>query len=273
MTNGRASEIIEPLKFGQFDPVSFQQSQDFERMVNQATGGADSGSPVNARQQQSTASGTSMQTGSFIKRAKLTMQNVDVYFLDPLVTKTVRAYVNLDPKRYPLHASFTVNSTMSIMAREFEQIQMTNLLAIVPQQSPAFNIILKGIINNYSGPNKDEILAAINQAGQPDPQQQQMQQQAQMLAMQKAQKEVEKLDAEIQHLTATSGLTGAKTQTEMQKPALDKAQVGVQIAQTQVSAQQSGIAEKQLQLQAAKAYLDAHAKHTAIAHKSKASSA
>jgi hypothetical protein len=260
MTNGRASEIIEPLKFGQFDPVSFQQSQDFERMVNQATGGGDTQTPVNARQEQ-TASGMSMQTGSFIKRAKLTMQNVDVYYLDPLVTKTVRAYVGLDPQRYPLHAKFTVNSTMSIMAREFEQVQMTNLLAIIPQNNPAFNIVLKAIINNYSGPNKAEILAAVDQASQPDPQQQQMQQQVQQLALAKAQKEVEKLDAEISHLQATSGLAGAKTQTEMQKPELDKAQVGVQIAQTQVSARKAGIANKQVQIQAANAYLQSHAKH------------
>lgn len=264
MTNGRPSEIIEPLKFGQFDPVSFQQSADFERMVQMATGASDPATPVNIDRKNSTSSGMSMQTGSFIKRAKLTMQNVDVYFLDPMVTKTVRAYAQLDPQRYPLQASFIVNSTMSIMAREFEQMQMTNLLAIIPQDSPAFNIVLKGIIGNYSGPSKDKILAAIDAASAPNPQQQQMQQQVAMLSMSKAQKEVEKLQAEIDEIEARAGLTTQKTTTEKSKPAVDAARTKIQQAQTAISAQQVGVSEKQVRVAAAKAHLDGHAKHMAV---------
>ena len=269
MTNGRASEIIEPLKFGVFDPVSFQQSADFERMVQMATGASDPATPANIDRKNGTSSGMSMQTGSFIKRAKLTMQNVDVYFLDPLVTKTVSAYVYLDPQRYPLHTKFVVNSTMSIMAREFEQMQMTNLLAIIPQNSPAFQIVLKSIVANYSGPSKDKVLAAIDAAAQPDPQAQQMQQQLHQMAIAKAQKELQLLDAQIAKEMAEAGLTGAKTKTEAVKPQIEMTHAEIAKAQTEVSARQVGVSEKQLQVQAAKEHLGAHATHMQLLHDQK----
>lgn len=208
LTNGRPSEIIEPITFGNLNPSTFQQSGDLERMVQMATGAADSATPVDINSKNQTASGISMQAGAVIKRAKLTMQNVDE-FLDAVVRKSLLRYMQFDSNRYVMDLDFTVCSTMSIMAKEFEQSQMTNLLAIIPQESPAFLIILKGIVENYSGPSKGQILTAIDGMMKPDPQaqkMQQMQQQMQMQLMQnevqKGQKEIQKIDAEIQKLAA-----------------------------------------------------------------------
>lgn len=210
LTNGDPEEIIRPIQFGTLNPAWFQQSGDLERMVQLATGTFDPGGDSPAAGAAS-ASGASMSMAAMLKRAKLTMQTVDVDFLDPLVKKSYTAYQSLSPKRYPTNTQFIVQSSMSILAREFEQTQMTNLLAIIPPQSPAYNIVLKAIIENYSGPSREEAVAAIDQMMQPNPQQQQMQQQMQQIQMQGAQAEVQKLQQEVAKLQSEIPVNQAKT--------------------------------------------------------------
>jgi hypothetical protein len=257
LTNGRPSEVIEPIIFGNLNNASFQQSGDMERYVQVATGATDPAKPVNGN---TTASGQSQQSSAYIKRAKLTMQSVDCDFLSPLIRKSIIAYNALNPQRYPKIPQFTVNSTMSIMAREFEQAQMTNLLAIVPQQSPAFPIILKGIIENYSGPSKDKIIEAIEQSMKPDPAQVQAQQQTQQLTIAKLKGEVDKLTAEISEVNARAGLTQAKGSHE---------QVQTQLApmQFQLQAKEADTKARNLEVQAAGMQIDHHHKTVDHLHK------
>lgn len=258
LTNGRPSEIIEPLKFGNLDGNTFQQSADLERMVQQATGANDPSLAVNASGggPNTTASGVSMQQSSFIKRAKLTMQNVDTDFLEPLVKKSLWAYMTVNPQRYPKETKFNVNSTMSIMAREFEQMQMTNLLAIIPHESKAFPIILQGIVENYSGPSKDKIMAAVAQLGQPDPAQQQFQQQTQMLSLQKLQKEVGLLQAQIDEVSARAGLNQAKTTKTAVEAHHEGATVQLDAARIGIDKQQANTAAQSVQVQRDKLDVD-----------------
>lgn len=243
-TNGRGSEIIEPLKFGNLDPVTFQHSADLERYVQMATGASDPSTPVNTnRSPQATASGNSMQFGSYIKRAKLPMQNIDENLLDPLVRKSLLAYMTIDPDRYPAMFDYSVNSTLSIMAREFEQMQLTNLMALLPQGSPEYSIVLKAIIENYSGPSKDKILAAIEQSQQGNPQQQQMQQ----LQIQTAAATLQKLQAEIQEIGARATYTKSKIPTEQYKLHQKDTELHIQTLeahtdQEKVRAQETGVA-------------------------------
>lgn len=257
LTNGRPSEIIEPITFGNLNNASFQQSGDMERYVQIATGATDPAKPVNGN---TTASGQSQQSSAYIKRAKLTMQSVDCDFLSKLIRKSVIAYNVLDPKRYPKIPQFTVNSTMSIMAREFEQMQMTNLLAIVPQQSPAFPIILKGIIENYSGPSKDKIIEAIEQSMKPDPATTQHNQQMQQLQLAEQDGKVKKLTAEVQEVMSRSSLNGAKAKGEQVKTQLAPAQLQLQVRQQDTSA-------RTLEVQAAGMQIDHHHKTLDHSHK------
>lgn len=255
LTNGRPSEIIEPISFGAQNTSSFQQSSDMERYVQMATGANDPAKPVNGN---STATGQSVQSSAFIKRAKLTMQSVDTDFLGPLIRKSLLAYNKIDPARYPHLPNFSVNSTMSIMAREFEQMQMTNLLAVVPQQSPAFPIILKGIIENYSGPSKDKIIEAIEQSMKPDPQQTQYAQQTQTLTLAKLQGEVNKVLAEVDEIKSRGPLNSAKAQDVQMKTKLAPIQMRIQARQTDVSAKTADNQHKQIEVSAAQAQLDHH---------------
>lgn len=263
LTNGDPEQIIRPIEFGQINPAWFQQSGDLERMVQLATGTFDPGGDSPAAGAAS-ASGASMSMGAMIKRAKLTMQTVDVDFLDPLVKKTYLAYQILNPKRYPNNQEFVVQSSMSIMAREFEQTQMTNLLAIIPPQSMAFNIILKAIIENYSGPSREECVQAINQMMQPNPQQQQMQQQMQMIQMQGAQAEVMKLKAEVGKLQSEMPVNHAKADELKAKASAIPQQLAIEAAQTHISAVQTGVGASEAQharLQTALDHVQHHKDH------------
>ena len=253
LTNGRPSEVIEPITFGNLQPASFQQTGDLERMVSMAAGSYDPTTPASVNSRNETASGVSMGLGSMIKRAKLTMQNVDQDFLDPLVRKSLLAYRMLVPERYPIDTEFTVNSTMSIMAREFEQAQMTNLLAIIPQESPAHLIVLKAIVENYSGPSKDKLVAQIEAMMQPDPQKQQMDQAMQQLQFSAAQAELQKLQAEIAKLQAEAAAAMARAKKEMvladladDEMEIDAARVVIEERQTRVQEAQAALKNKEL---------------------------
>lgn len=260
LTNGQPNEIIQPISFGSLNNSSFQQSGDMERYVQVATGANDPAKPVNGN---STASGQSQQSSAFIKRAKLTMQAVDG-FLAGLIRKSIIAYSALNPQRYPKIPQFTVNSTMSIMAREFEQMQMTNLLAVVPQQSPAFPIILKGIIENYSGPSKDKIIEAIEQTMKPDPAQVQFQQQTQQLTLAKLQGDVNKINAEVDEVKSRSGLNTAKAGSETVKAKLAPVTAQIQMKQADNASRSADSQARQVEVEAAKAQLDHH--HKSIGH-------
>lgn len=249
LTNGRGSEIIEPIRFGDVSQTNFQNAQDLERMVQMATGAEDPTKSVNNNPRMEAASGASMAQAPYIKRAKLTMQNVDTDFLGPLAKKTLEAYMTFDPERYPTMYRYTVKSSVSIMAREFEQAQMTNLLSVLPDGSPAHNIVLKGIIENYSGPSKESMMAAVEAMNNPDPQQQQMQQMQQQLQMKTMEAELNKLQAEIMKLQSASQVDQSTVKLNVAKAEQAPAQTHIQAAQVQIAAHNTDIQAAQLHQQ------------------------
>ena len=194
------------------------------------------------------ASGASMAQAPYIKRAKLTMQNVDTDFLYPLAKKTLEAYMTFDSDRYPRMYKYIVKSSVSIMAREFEQSQMTNLLAVMDKGSPIYNVVVRGIVENYSGPSKDDMLAAIDKAAQPDPQQQQMQQQTQQLQLQTMQATLQKLQAEVAAATSQSHMNESAASLNQTKAQQMHAQIAIQAAQTQIESRKTDIQQQQLEI-------------------------
>lgn len=202
LTNGDPKTVINPFNFGQgVNQSTFYQSGDLERMIQMGTGAMDSAIPISQNQRNATASGMSMMQGGFIKRSKRTLHNISNQFLKRLVEKAAWRYMQFDPERYPVaDYKFKVVAGMGIMAREYEQGQLTQLLSIVQPDSPAFALILKGIFDNSSLPNKEELMNAVEQMLQPNPEQQQLQEQMLQIEMQKAQLENMKLQMEIKKL-------------------------------------------------------------------------
>lgn len=249
LTNGRPSEVIEPITFGNLDPVSFQHSGDLERMVQMATGSYSAASQMNIDPSRATSGGISMAISSMIKRAKMTMFNVDQNFLDPIIRKSISAYRTLNPERYPVDLEFQVHSAMSIMAKEFEQTQMTNLLAIIPPESPVHLRIVKAIIENYSGPSKDKLAQEIEAMLQPDPKKQQMEEMLQMIAISTAQAELMKVQKEAEKLDSEISLNKAKTMKEITLAKLEDDKVELDAARIVLEDRQTRVQEKQVQIQ------------------------
>ena len=164
ITNGAPNQSIMPIQFNGPDPNTYRQTGELERMIQMGTGSMDSATPTGINPRNSTASGMSMIMAGAIKRQKRTMHNIERHFLDPLVKKSLWRYMDFDPERYPVgDFKFTVHSSMGIMAREFEQQQLSNLLNTVPAASPAYWLILDSIYENSSLNNKEQTRQMIQQ--------------------------------------------------------------------------------------------------------------
>jgi hypothetical protein len=251
LTRGRPSEVLEPILLGQINPATFQQSGDLERMVQVGTGAMDSATPLGTARRNETASGMSMMQQSFIKRSKRTMANLERQFLGPMIRKALWRYMQFVPSKYPMDMHFTVRATMGIMAKEVEQQQLIHLLGFVPQESPAFNIILKAIFQNSASSNKRDLMEAIEaivEMSKPDPEQQEKQKQMQELQMVGMQKEVEKTDAEAKRAYAEAELAMAQTEHTKVKASLEDDKVELQAAAISVNAQRTKAQEKQTEI-------------------------
>ena len=211
LTNGNPSEILFPFKFGTTDNNNLATSQNFERMLLQATGTVDAaGQPT-----PSTRDGAqlSMSISGIIKKYKRTLMNFQEDFMVPLIRKAAYRFMQFDPERYPtVDLKFTPLATLGIIAREYEQQQLIALLQTLGPDTPVLPMILKGIIQSSSLANKAEMEAKLDEMMQPNPEQQAMQQAQFELQTATAQEQLKKLQSET-----TKNLTQAeKTATETQ---------------------------------------------------------
>lgn len=219
--NGRPSEIMEPISFGNLDPASFTNTSDLERMVQMGTGAMDSATPLDTARRNETSGGMSQMMAGFIKRAKRTMMNVERNFLGKFVQKALWRYMQFDPGKYPEDFEVTVKSTMGIMAREVEQTILAQLVQVVPPESPLFSIVIKGIVDTGNSPNKQEMLSAIDKMMSPNPQQQATQQQMQQLEIQEKYYTVQKLKGQAQQASAAAQLNLANAGASQTKAAVE----------------------------------------------------
>jgi hypothetical protein len=209
LTNGNPSEILFPFKFGTTDNNNLATSQNFERMLLQATGTVDaSGQPTSTTRDNVQ---TSMSVAGIIKKYKRTLMNFQEDFMVPLIRKAAYRFMQFDPERYPtVDLKFTPLATLGIIAREYEQQQLIALLQTLGPDTPVLPLILKGILQSSSLANKAEMEAKLDEMMQPNPEQQQAQQQVQQMTMAKAQAEIEVLQS-----------TAAKNMADVQQTSLE----------------------------------------------------
>lgn len=206
LTNGDPREILNPFNFGQVNQITFAQSQALQQMVQQATGAVDSAGIAGQVNGEATAAGISMSLGAIIKRHKRTLINFQQSFLIPFVEKAAWRYMQFDPESYPVNDyKFIASSSLGIIAREYEVTQLTQLLQTMPPDSPIYPILVRSIVDNMNLANREELLAAIEQAAQPNPEQQQMQQQIQQAQLQFQQAQTQVLQTQAQESSARAG--------------------------------------------------------------------
>ena len=189
LVNGNPSEILYPFKFGETSLNNLSTAKEFERMLLQATGTMDSQGMVS--QGNRDGAGMSMAVATIIKKYKRTLVNFQEDFLIPFIQKASFRYMQFDPERYPsVDMRFIPTATLGIIAREYEQQQFIGLLQTLGPNTPVLPLILKGILNNSSLSNRFELMGALDQMSQPDPQAQEMQQVQQQLALQAQQAQI-----------------------------------------------------------------------------------
>jgi len=179
LTVGRPSEIIEPIKLGGVDQVTFVQAEALQRMLQMATGAIDSAGIPGSINGDSTAAGISMSLGAIIKRHKRTLINFQESFIIPFVEKAAWRYMQFDPESYPVaDYKFVATSSLGIIAREYEVTQLVQLLQTMSAESPLYPVLIQSIIDNMNIANREELKTAMQQASQPSPEAQQAQQMA-----------------------------------------------------------------------------------------------
>ena len=223
LTSGDPREILQPFNFGQVSQITFAQAGALQQMVQQATGAVDSAGLSGAVNGEATASGISMSLGAIIKRHKRTLINFQQSFLIPFVKKAAYRYMQFDPENYPVSDyKFNASSTLGIMAREYEVTQLVQLLQTMEKDSPLYNTLIQSIIDNMNLSNREELLAAMQKATQPNPEAQQAAQAAQQAQMQFQQSQTAALSAQAQESAARASKLSAEAQAVPMELEIDR---------------------------------------------------
>lgn len=213
LTNGDPREVLQPFNFGQVNQITFAQASALQQMVQQATGAVDSAGIAGQVNGEATAAGISMSLGAIIKRHKRTLINFQQSFLLPFVSKAAHRYMQFDPENYPVaDYKFTATSTLGIIAREYEVTQLVQLLQTMKQDSPIYPVLIQSIIDNMNLSNRDELIASMQQASQPNPQAQQMAQMAQQTQMEFQKSQTSALQAQAAESQARASKYAMETQ-------------------------------------------------------------
>jgi hypothetical protein len=223
LTNGDPREVLQPFNFGQVSQITFAQAGALQQMVQQATGAVDSAGIAGQVNGEATAAGISMSLGAIIKRHKRTLINFQQSFLLPFVTKAAHRYMQFDPDNYPVaDYKFTATSTLGIIAREYEVTQMVQLLQTMQQDSPLYPVLIQSIIDNMNLSNREELIQALQQAAQPNPQAQQAAQMAQQAQLEFQQAQTMAIAAQAEESKARAQKYMIDAQLSPQELEIDK---------------------------------------------------
>ena len=223
LTNGDPREVLQPFNFGQVGQITFAQAASLQQMVQQATGAVDSAGIAGQVNGEATAAGISMSLGAIIKRHKRTLINFQQSFLLPFVTKAAHRYMQFDPENYPVaDYKFIPTSTLGIIAREYEVTQLVQLLQTMKQDSPLYPVLIQSIIDNMNLSNREELIAAMQQASQPNPQAQQMAQMAQQAQLEFQQSQTAALAAQAAESQARAAKYTMETQLAPEELQIEK---------------------------------------------------
>jgi hypothetical protein len=215
LTNGNPSEILQPFNFGNLDTNSFNQAATLQAMVQQATGAIDAAGIAGSINGEGTAAGISMSLGAIIKRHKRTLINFQELFLLPMIRKMAWRYMQFNPELYPVQDfKFVPTSSLGIIAREYEVTQLVQLLQTMSPESPMYPMLIESIIENMNISNREEMVARLRQALQPNPQQQQLQQAQYQVQMAKEQATAAALQAQAAEANARAQKYGVEMEMD-----------------------------------------------------------
>ena len=223
LTNGNPAEVLQPFNFGQVNQITFAQAGALQQMVQTATGAIDSAGIAGSINGESTAAGISMSLGAIIKRHKRTLINFQESFIIPLVTKAAHRYMQFEPETYPVaDYKFDVSSSLGIIAREYEVTQLVQLLQTMSPDTPMYPELVKSIVDNMNLSNREELIAKLDQANQPNPEAQQAAQAAQQAQLQFQASQTNALNGQAKESEARAMKAMAEAQAVPQELEIDR---------------------------------------------------
>ena len=264
LTRGKPSEVLEPIRLGELDTQTFNQSAEMERLVQVGTGAIESNAPLNVDRRNETASGISMIQSSALKRMRRTMWNIERQFLNPLVKKSITRLQQFNPSRYPKDYDFCVKGTLGIVAREYEQSQLIGMLSNIPPESPYYQLILRAIVELSVSPKRDEIIKSLDEMSKPDPQKKQQEQMMQQIQLESAKEALKEQVLKNAKTQAEIAYINAQTEYEKKLTSLEDEKVTIQAANTVIGRQKLDVQREQTAVQREKNHLDAHTKEKQI---------
>lgn len=258
-TQGNPSEILQPVTVGNYNTLTFQQTQEMERMVQMGTGAFDTATALKSQSQSGSngASSNSALMGAFVKRSKRSIAGISRNFIGPVLQKMIWRYMQFDPIRYPDSFDVNIITTMGIVAREVEASQMTQMMGMMPQEFHQAQLALaKGIVDHTSLSNKNEIMGIIDKILNPPPptpeekqqaqQMQALQLEAQHATLQKVMLENQKLVAEIKEIQAKGSQIQHATVVDATKIGQDWARIKQSQSEIDNFAEQNTIAKQRM---------------------------
>ena len=223
LTNGDPREILQPFNFGQVSQITFAQAGALQQMVQTATGAVDSTGVSGGINGEATAAGISMSLGAIIKRHKRTLINFQESFIVPFVTKAAHRYMQFEPEMYPVaDYKFDVSSSLGIIAREYEVTQLVQLLQTMSPDTPMYPELVKSIVDNMNLSNREELIAKLDQANQPNPEAQKAQQETQQAQMAFQASQTAALNGQAQESQARAAKAAAEAQAVPQELEIDR---------------------------------------------------
>lgn len=264
LTNGNPSEVLQPVGIGQVDPNTFNHSGELQQMVQMGTGAFDTATTLRGSTQSggNAANSGSMMLGAFVKRSKRSVANIERNLVMPLIKAMALRYLQFAPSRYPWDdTKFVVKGQLGIIAREIEQLNITQLIGMLPENAVGAKLAAaQGFVDMSSVVNKAQIMEALQQDQERlQAQQQQEQENAQRIAemeekvrgleLESVTVENQKVLAEIREILAKADVLERKADTEEVRTGVEVGKL--QVAQQEVNnnAEQNRINQERLELQ------------------------
>ena len=237
LTNGNPNEVLQPVGIGQVNPNTFNHTGELTQMVQAGTGAFDTSTTLRGNTQSggNAATGGSMMLGAFVKRAKRAVGNIERELIVPVVRGVARRYLQFSPSRYPFDdIKWCVKGGIGIIAKEIEQLNLTQLIAMLPEGATTAKLAAaQGFIELSSVINKHEIFQALEQDQQALLQRSQaeQEQQAKIAALEQQIKQLE-----MEALTLANQKTIAETRELLSRAEVNERRADDQDIRTAIEA-------------------------------------
>lgn len=264
LTNGAPNEVLQPVGIGQVDPNTFNHTGELTQMVQMGTGAFDTATTLRGQTQSggNAATGGSMLLGAFVKRSKRAVQNVEQQLVIPLIHGIALRYLQFAPSRYPFEdTKFQVKGQLGVIAREIEQLNITQLIGMLPQEAVRSKLAAaQGFIDMSAVVNKADIMQALQQDQEDLAKRQEQEAQAQQrmseieerirsLELESITVDNQKVLAEIREILASATVQERKADTEDVRTEVEVGKLVVAQQEVANNAEQNRINEERLDLQ------------------------